>query len=181
MDNEGRESQSQSNWKQNIKPSNKIFFFNKELVRLVHYNRPNDICLIYNFIKDKEQTLLYSDFKKHRKRAYNVKNTLKILNRSRPQFERWLKRGLIEPPTGAVIGGKRVFGEMAYYSEDDLFTIRSVLATIHIGRPRKDGRVNAAKDIPTEKELRSLLGDAIMLYTRTKGGEYIPVWAEETW
>jgi hypothetical protein len=26
-----------------------------------------------------------------------------------------------------------------------------------------------------------LIGDAIMLYTQTKDGEFIPVWAEETW
>jgi len=181
MDNESREGQGKNNWQHAVKPSNTIFFLNKELVRLVHYNRANDICIFYNFIKDKEQTMLYSDFKKHRKKAFSVKNTIKIFNRSRVQLERWIKRGLVEPPTGAVVGGKRVFGEMAYYSEEDLFTIRSVLATIHMGRPRKDGRVRPRNDIPTEKELRSLIGDAIILYTRTKGGEYIPVWAEETW
>jgi hypothetical protein len=181
MDNESRKDQSQDTWKQSIKPSSRIFFFNKELVRLIHFNRANDICEIYNFIKDKEQTLLYSDFKKHRKRAYTVKNTIKIFGRSRIQLERWITKGLVDPPTGAVAGGKRIFGEYAYYSEEDLFTIRSTIATISIGRPRKDGRVNASKNIPTEKELRSLIGDAIMLYTRTKDGEYIPVWAEETW
>ena len=181
MDNESRESQVKNNWQQPIKPSSKIFFLNKDIVRLVHTNRANNICVVYNFIKDKEQTLLYSDFKKHRKRAYTVKNTVKIFGRSRIQLERWITKGLVDPPTGAVAGGKRVFGEYAYYSEEDLFTIRSTIATISIGRPRKDGRVNASKNIPTEKELRSLIGDAIMLYTRTKDGEYIPVWAEETW
>jgi hypothetical protein len=184
MDNDGRKDKSKENWKpsiESVKPSNTIFFLNREMVRLIHFNRANDVCEFYNFIKDKNQTMLYSDFKKHRKRAYTVKNSLKIFNRSRPQFERWIARGLVEPPIGAISGGKRIFGVMAYYSEEDLFTIRSVLATIHVGRPRKDGRINAAKDVPTEKELRSLLGDAIMLYTRTKDGEYIPVWAEETW
>jgi hypothetical protein len=29
--------------------------------------------------------------------------------------------------------------------------------------------------------LRSLIGDAIMLYTQNKNGEFVPVWAEETW
>ena len=181
MDNENRESQTKSNWQQPIKASKTIFFINNELVRLKHYNRANNICTIYNFIHDKEQTMLYSDFKKHRKRAFIVKNAIKIFNRSRIQMERWIKKGLINPPTGAVKGGKRVFGEYAYFSEDDLFTIRSVLATIHRGRPRKDGIVKPKDDVPTEKELRSFIGDAIMLYTKNKNGEFIPVWAEETW
>jgi hypothetical protein len=70
---------------------------------------------------------------------------------------------------------------MSYFSEDDLFTIRSVLATIHKGRPRKDGRITPRRDLPTEKELRSLIGDSIMLYTKTEDGRFIPVWQEETW
>jgi hypothetical protein len=181
MDNESRESQVKNNWQQPIKPSSKIFFLNKDIVRLVHTNRANNICVVYNFIKDKEQTLLYSDFKKHRKKAYTVKNMLKIFGRSRIQLERWIKKELVLPPTGAVVGGKRVFGEMAYYSEEDIFTIRDVLATIHTGRPRKDGRINSRKNVPTEKDLRSLLGDAMMLYTKTKSGEFIPIWTEETW
>jgi len=181
MDNESREVKAKSDWKQSIKPSSKIFFLNSDIVRLEHHNRANNVCILYNFIKDKEQTMLYSDFKKHRKRAYLVTNTLKIFKRSRIQYERWIKKELIPPPTGLTPGGKRVFGKLAYYSEDDLFTIRSILATIHTGRPRKDGRINARKDVPTEKELRSLIGDAIMLYTRTKSGEYVPVWTEETW
>jgi len=182
MDNEGRESQTKSNWQPTVaKPSATIFFLNKDIVRLIHSNRANNICVIYNIMKDKEQTMLYSDFKKHRKRAYTVKNTLKIFNRSRIQMERWIKKGIIAPPTGVVPGGKRVFGEYSYFSEDDLFTIREILATIHTGRPRKDGRINARKNIPTEQELRSLLGDAIMLYTKTKSGEFVPVWTEETW
>jgi hypothetical protein len=181
MDNEGREGQVKDNWQQPVKPSSTIFFLNKEIVRLIHVNKANNICVLYNFIQDKEQTMLYSDFKKHRKRAYTVKNTMRIFNRSRMQLERWIKKELVMPPTGAVIGGKRIFRQYAYYSEDDIFTIRDIIATIHKGRPRKDGRVTPRFDVPTEKDLRSLLGDAIMLYTKTKNGEFIPVWTEETW
>ena len=184
MDNESREIKSKGNRKSSIspvRPSSKIFFLNNEMVRLVHFNRPNDICELYNFHKDKNQTMLYSDFKKHRKKAFTLKGVAKIFNRSRMQVERWIKKGLILPPVGATAGGKRVFQKLSYYSEDDLFTIRSVLATIHKGRPRKDGRIRPSMDIPTEKELRSLIGESIMLYTKTKDGEFVPVWAEETW
>ena len=55
------------------------------------------------------------------------------------------------------------------------------MATIHMGRPRRDGRVTPRKDVLSERDLRSLLGDAIMLYTKTEDGRFIPVWQEETW
>jgi hypothetical protein len=184
MDNEIRKSKSQENWERNlgkIKPSKVIFFVNNNLVRLIHFNRANDICELFNFNQNKNQTMLYSDFKKHRKRAFTISTTLKIFNRSRMQLERWIRDGLIKPPTGAIPGGERKWQAKSYYSEDDLFTIRSVAATIHKGRPRKDGRITPRKDVPTEKELRSLIGDGIMLYTKTEDGRFIPVWQEETW
>lgn len=181
MDNADGKKQSKGKREQSLKPSNVIFFLNDEMVRLIHHNRPNDICEIYNFIKDKTQTMRYSDFRKYRKKAYTFINSARILNRSRMQFERWIKEGQILPPIGATPGGKRTFQKMSYYSEDDLFKIREMMGNIHMGRPRKDGRITPSKNIPTERELRSLLGDAIMLYTKTEDGRFIPVWQEETW
>jgi hypothetical protein len=163
------------------KPSKTIFFINGELVRLLHSNRAANICGLYNFNQDKEQNMLLTDFKKHRKRAYSITNTLKIFKRSRMQLERWIKLGIVPPPTGTVKGGKRVFRKLSYYSEDDLFEIRSSISKIHRGRPRKDSRITSGKDVPSEKDLRSIMGDAIMLYTKTEDGRFIPVWAEETW
>ena len=181
MDNAERKRNGKKEWQSSVKPSNVIFFINKELVKLLHSNRPANICTIYNYIQNKEQSMLLSDFKKHRKKAYTFINVTRIFARSRVQFERMIKSGIISPPTGATPGGGRVWQKMSYYSEEDLFMIREGMASIHSGRPRKDGRITPRKDIPTEKELRSLIGDAIMLYTQNKNGEFIPVWAEETW
>jgi hypothetical protein len=181
MDNVVGNDKGKKDWQSDISPSSIIFFINNELVRVVHSNRANNIVVVYNYIQDKDQTLLLSDFKKHRKRAYSVISTLEIFKRSRMQLERQIKSGTIPVPTGATIGGKRLWQKMSYYSEDDLFKIRDALSNIHTGRPRKDGRVTARKGIPTERELRSLIGDAIMLYRQNKDGEFVPVWAEETW
>ncbi|MFZ9241646.1 MAG: hypothetical protein ACO295_00435 [Sediminibacterium sp.] len=181
MDNGSRENESKDERDSSVNPSKVIFFINNELVKVLHTNRANDICYLYNYHKDKEQTMRYSDFKKYRKRAFTVKNTLKIFKRSRMQLERWIAKGLIKPPTGAIAGGKRQWQIVSYYSEDDIFELRNMMASIHSGRPRKDGRTTPRKDIPTERDLRSLLGKGIMLYTKTEDGRFIPVWQEETW
>ncbi len=181
MDNIIRENESKNERKSTIKPSNVIFFINKELVKVLHSNRASDICYLHNYVQDKEQTMRYSDFKKYRKRAYTVINTLRIFKRSRMQIERYIKEGLIKPPTGATPGGKRIFTKKSYFSEDDIFEIRNVMANMHTGRPRKDGRITPRKDVLTERDLRSLLGDGMLLYTKTEDGRFIPVWQEETW
>jgi hypothetical protein len=181
MDNETRDSKSQKIGQSSIKPSNTVFFINNELVKLIHSNRASNICFLHNYNKDKEQSMLLSDFKKYRKRAYSSGNTVKIFKRSRVHFERMIKEGLILPPVGVLPNGERAWQRMSYYSEDELFKIREAMASIHSGRPRKDGKITSRKDVPTERDLRSLIGDAIMLYTQNKNGEFVPVWAEETW
>jgi len=181
MDNERREEKSEGSRESSVKPSPHIFFLNNEPVKLIHSNRANNICYVHNYIHNKEQTMLLSDFKKHRKRAYTVANTLRIFKRSRAHLERLIKDGVIPKPIGAIEGGVRTFTIKSYYSEDHLFIIRDAMANIHMGRPRRDGKITTRKDVISEKDLRSLIGSDIMLYTKTEDGRFIPVWQEETW
>jgi hypothetical protein len=163
-----------------IKPSERVFFINDDLIRVIHINRPSNIVKLLNLTQGKDQSMLYSDFKKHRKRAYSVVNSAKILNRSRIALQKYYLNGLIPKPIGAKLNGEREFRVMSYYSEDTLFEIREIMTTIHHGRPRTDGNITPS-NVPTEQELRSRMGDAIMLYTKTSDGRFIPTWQEETW
>ena len=97
MDNAERKRTGKKEWQSSVKPSNVIFFVNKELVKLLHSNRPANICTIYNYIQNKEQSMLLSDFKKHRKKAYTFINVTRIFARSRVQFERMIKSEIIPP------------------------------------------------------------------------------------
>ena len=163
-----------------IKASAVIFFLEKDLVRLITSNRGANIVYLYNITKVKEQTMLLSDFKKHRKRAYTFSNTARLLNRSNMQIYRYMYRGLINPPMGILPGGERMFTKKSYYSEDDVFEIRRVMSTLHRGRPRKDGKITN-HHVLTEQELRAKMGDTLMLYAKTKDGRFIPVWQEDTY
>ena len=163
-----------------ISPAKRIFFINNDLVKLIHSNKASNIVEFHNVTKGKTQTMLYSDFKKHRKRAYSVANAARLLNRSRLQFGKYIASGLIPAPIGDSIDGVRGLQIKSYYSEDHIFEIREIMTGIHHGRPRLDGKISP-RNVPTEQDLRSKMGDAIMLYTRTSDGRYIPTWQENTW
>jgi len=162
-----------------VKPSAKIFFINNDLVRVLSANRGQNIIYVFNLTKNKEQSMLLSDFKKHRKRAYTVIDSCRLLNKSPSQIRLHIRNGFINPPKGILADGERSYTRKSYYSEDDIFAIRNALSTIHTGRPRKDGKIS--NSMLTEQELRARMGDALVLYTRTKDGDFIPVWAEETY
>lgn len=163
-----------------IKPSGSVFFVDRTIYRIITRNRASNIVYLYNIIEDKNQTMLLSDFKKHSKRAYSVSNTARILEVKKQSLYRYIEQGLINPPIGAAINGERKFRQYSYFSEDDLFKIRNVMASIHRGRPRADGIVTNNK-VLTEQQLRAKMGDALTLYTKTKDGRFVPVWAEETY
>lgn len=162
---------------EDVKPSTRVYFLNNDLVRIVHINKSDNIITVYNTNQDKTQTMLLSDFKKHRKRAYRTKDCATLLSLSAVQLNRHIRSGFVHPPKTPTLGGERKFHHLSYYSEDDLFILRDSLSQVHRGRPRKDGRITNY-GIPTERELRSRLGDAMMLYAKNKSGEFIPVWEE---
>lgn len=163
-----------------ILPLKRIFFINNELIKVIHINRASNIVEFFNVPQQKTQSMLYTDFKRYRKRAYSIANTAKLLNRSRLQFGKYIASGLIPEPIGDNISGERGWQNRAYYSEDQIFEIREIMTEIHFGRPRLDGK-STPRNVPTEQDLRSKMGDAIMLYTKTSDGRFIPTWQENTW
>jgi len=180
MDNAARKRKSKEDSLALVRANKTIFFINDKLVKIVRISRSENLIEYYNIIDGKRQVMLYSDFKKHKKRAYTVVDTARLLNRHDADLRKQMYIGRIPMPMGNQLNGIREFRKKSYYSEDQIFEIRSILSKIHRGRPRKDGGVTN-NSIPSEAELRSRMGDAIMLYTKTQDGQFIPVWAEETW
>lgn len=161
-----------------IPGSKKVWFLNGDLVRVHHINRSNGIMSVYNIIKDQIESCLVSDFKRNRKKAYTVGETATLVNRHKKYLPNLMKRGVIPHPTGSQKGGATGWQVRSYYSESQVHEIRDILATYHIGQPRKDKLIT--NDItPTKQELTRRMGDGILTYTRTEDGRFIPVWNEE--
>ena len=173
-----RKAQSEIyNSKPVVKGSQKIWFFNNDLVRLHHSSRSNGIVSFYNINKERMETCLRSDFRKNRQRAYTVSETAQLVNRHRKYLPRLIKNGTIPGPTGSRKGGEPGWQVRAYYSESQVKEIRSILASIHIGQPRKD-KLITNNMTPTTQELTRRMGDGILTYTRTEDGRFIPTWSE---
>jgi len=151
-----------------IAPAAKIFFVNNQLVRVLKQSRSAGTVKLWNMTLDREQFMLYDDFHKHRKRAYPPVVVGRLLGKGPAQMYRYINAGLIKPPLGEVPGGERHWGKKSYYSEEDVFEIREALA-------------NGRRKMLTERDLRGKMGDAIVLYTKTSDGRFIPVWAENTY
>lgn len=176
MDIQQGKGKSKKSEYQTVKPQKKTFFINDDLVRIIHINRAQNFIKLYNISQDKDQSMLYTDFIRHRKRAYMKRDVARLLDRSMVQLNRYIYEDMIDRPTGSAPGGVRKWHHKSYYSEDEVFKIREMMSNIHRGRPRKDGLIS--NDVISEQELRIRMGDAMMLYTKNSDGEMVPVWSE---
>jgi hypothetical protein len=160
-----------------VKGNQNVWFLNGDLVRPHHFTRSTGLVTLYNITQDRLETCFIYDFKKNRERAYTVGETAKLVNRHKKYMPSLIKRGIIPPPMGSQKGGQTAFRVRSYYSESQVKEIRDILASIHIGQPRKDGLVTNNMT-PNKQELTRRMGDGILTYTRTEDGRYIPVWNE---
>ena len=160
-----------------ISGNKKVWFLNGDLVRVYHSSRSTGIISLYNINKDRIESCFKTDFLKNRERAYTIAETAVLINRHRKYMPSLIKRGIIPPPVGSQVGGERKWQVRAYYSESMVKEIRDILATIHIGQPRKDGLITNNMT-PNRQELTRRMGDGILTYTRTEDGRFIPVWNE---
>jgi hypothetical protein len=165
----------------NVEPAipgnKKVWFLNGDLVRPHHTSRSTGMVTFYNITKDQMETCFISDFKRNRQRAYTVGETAKLVNRHKKYMPSLIKRGVVPPPVGSSKDGKTGWQIRSYYSESQVKEIRDILASIHIGQPRKDGLITNNMT-PTNQELTRRMGDGILTYTRTEDGRFIPVWSE---
>ena len=160
-----------------IPGNKKVWFLNGDLVRVHHLNKSNGIMSVYNITKDRIESCLIGDFKKNREKAYTVGQTADLVNRHKKYLPRLMKKGIIPFPMGSQKGGARGWQVRSYYSESQVYEIRDILATYHIGRPRKDKLIT--NDItPSRAELTRRMGGGILTYTRTEDGRFIPIWSE---
>ena len=160
-----------------IPGSKKVWFLNGDLVRSHHINRSNGIMSVYNITKDQIESCLIGDFKKNRLRAYTVGETAILVNRHKKYMPQLMKREVIPRPTGSQKGGATGWQVRSYYSELQVQEIRDILASYHIGQPRKDKLIT--NDItPTKQELTRRMGDGILTYTKTQDGRFVPIWNE---
>lgn len=160
-----------------IPGSKKVWFLNGDLVRVHHVNRSNGIISLYNIIQDQLESCFLSDFKRNRQRAYTIGETAKLVNRHKKYMPDLMKRGVIPYPMGSSKGGVTGFQIRSYYSESQVREIRDILASYHMGRPRKDGLIT--NDVtPSKQELTRRMGDGILTYTMTEDGKFVPIWSE---
>lgn len=156
------------------RPALRYFFINDELHKKLTINRGQDLLTAWNYARGKKVSYTYSDVVKRYERAWSTKEVSEMLNRIPVVLEKAFKNGMIERPqfTYGIDENRRLYQYM--WSEKDIFAALAYFATLHQGRPRKDGGVTP-KHLPTPRELRAMIHDEEFLYVK-QGDTFVPTW-----
>lgn len=159
--------------KPKVKPL-RYFFYRGELHKKIHINRGDDVITAWNYPKHKVEVYVYSDVRRNGEQAFTTQQVKKMVRRGRAIISKAINEGMIPAPqlTYSLDENR---GTYAYYwSEKDIMNLHDYLKTVHIGRPRLDGRVNSGK-LPSAAELRAMIRQGTVFYVKV-GDEFVPTW-----
>jgi hypothetical protein len=154
------------------------FYLNGHLHKVVHVNRAKDLVTTYDFVDQRMKVYPWSEVKRKKQNAFTITQAAELIGRHRDRIIEYMERGDIEEPQrehSLATGRPGRF----FFSEDDMMAIRDFMATIHIGRPRKDGKITNNRT-PNRDEFRAMIQSGRVLYVK-ENDEFVPVWRAEEW
>lgn len=156
----------------------RFFFLNGHLHKVLRVNRSQDLVTAYDFIEHRAKVYPWSDVKRKMQHAFTISEAAKLVDRHRDRIVRYIRNGEIkEPQREYNLDTKEPY--RYFFSEDDMLELHEYMASLHIGRPRKDGRVTNNRT-PSRDHMRAIIKKQEILYVKD-GDEFIPVWKEEVW
>jgi hypothetical protein len=154
------------------------FYLSGHLHKVVHVNRAKDLVTAYDFVDEKMKVYPWSDVKRQKQNAFTITEAAELVGRHRDRIVDYMVRGDVEYPQReyALHSGKP---GRYFFSEDDMLDLRDYMATIHIGRPRNDGRITNNR-LPSRDEFRAMIQSGRILYVK-QDDEFVPVWKADEW
>lgn len=158
----------------------RYFFLNGELHRKLHISRASNLITAWNYPQAKRVSYIWTDTKKNMQNAYTISQVAAMINRHRNRILENIENGNIRRPSQTYTLDEKKSPVKYLMSEDDIMEVRDFFASVHVGRPRKDGLITS-KRLPTRQELRASLKNEVLLYQKTEDGDFIPVWKQPDW
>lgn len=150
------------------------FFLNDQLHKKLFISRGRDLLVAWNYPEGKKVSYDYSTVLRRHKRAWKTVEVAQMINRHRRSIDSAIASGMIERPqfTYGLDEHRRIFQYM--WRDEDVMGALEYFATVHQGRPRKDGEITV-NNLPTPRELRAMMNQEQILYVK-EGDGFIPSW-----
>ena len=145
------------------------FFLNHKVHKVIRLSRAKDEIVAWSYLDKKRVMYSYAQVDKHMEQAYTIIQAGKILGRHRVTIEEYILQGKIKQPQKVYsISNPNSTWSKYMLSESDILDIHQFILD--------DGHI---RDLPSRAELKALLKNSLILYTKTTDGKFVPVWKAE--
>lgn len=157
----------------------RYFYVNGNLHKVLTVQRGQDLMYAWDFAEKKRKMYVLSDVRKRMQNAFSISEAAKMLGRHRMTIDSYIREGQVRTPQRAYNMFTQRPGRY-WLSEDDVLEVHEFMASQHAGRPRNDGLITNYP-MPTRAEVKALVRQEMVLYTKDDKGEFVPVWKEQIW
>ena len=150
--------------------SKQYFFWNDKPYKVLSESRRRNVIEAYDIMDDKRIQLPWTEWKRHRKKAFVTNKVADILGRNHIAVRKWLQWEKIPRPFSleSIDGIKRELGSTRVnylWTEEDIHRARDYMEST--------GR----KDVPSRSQVEALINDdKIVQFIQDKDGQFIPLW-----
>lgn len=144
------------------------FFLNNKLHKVIRSSRARDEMIAWCYPDKKRVLYSYADTQKNMENAYTIKQVGAIVGRHKVTIEEYILQGKIKEPQRIYPISKPDSTWYKFmFSESDILKLHEYIL-----------EAGYTKDLPSKAELRALLKNNMILYTKTDSG-FVPVWKAE--
>ena len=144
------------------------FFLNNKLHKVIRLSRARDELVAWCYMDKKRVLYSYVDVQKNMEKAYTIKEVGVLLNRHKVTIEEYILQGKISVPQKIYpISNPDSSWYKFMLSESDILKLHEYIL-----------EAGYTKNIPSKTEIRALLKNNMILYTKTVDG-FVPVWKAE--
>jgi hypothetical protein len=144
------------------------FFLNNKLHKVIRMSRARDELVAWCYSDKKRVLYSYVDVQKNMENAYTIKQVGALVGRHKVTIEEYILQGKITTPQKVYpISKPESTWSKFMFSESDILKLHEYIL-----------EAGYTKDLPSRAELRALLKNNMILYTKTDSG-FVPVWKAE--
>ncbi|AXH67422.1 hypothetical protein SEA_WOFFORD_73 [Streptomyces phage Wofford] len=156
------------------------FFLNGQAHKKLQVNHAADILVAWNYEEAKRVAYVLSVARKNMEKAFFTAQVEKMVGRTRMSMINYIKNGLIKRPYLTYsLDGQGKAG-LYLWTQQDVLDLHEMMLNHGPGRPRNDGQP-VRTNLPSRAELLAMMRNEVVLYTKTRDGEFTPVWQAKDW
>lgn len=148
----------------------RYFFWNDKPYKVIKEYRRRNVLEAWDITEQKRVMLPWTEWKRHRKKAFVTSQVAEMLGRHHVRVRLWLTDGKIPKPfsIASVDGVKRDFGKTNVnylWTEEDIYRAQEYMES------------TGHRDAPSRAEVQAMINnDKLVQFIQDENGEFIPVW-----